>query len=425
MGTFPQSLPLALFWFIYMGALGIFFPYYSLYLRENAGLSGTQVGLVLAMVPLVGMFAQPFWGQVADRTGARGRVLAALAVGASLGYLALASASGFPAIVATTVALASFSTAIIPMAVSVTLGMVHGSGPYAFGLFRVWGTLGYLLLVIAFPWFLRHYQELRGSHGTSGQTSEAGLEVMFLVTAALVLASALVGLFLPRKGTVALRAEKGDWRELFKNRAVIRFLFFVLVVYVLQAGPMWLFPLYVRARGGGLDTIRQMWILMLVIEIPLVMSSGAGLKRLGSRGLLALGLLAGAIRWTVSGLSHDLQVIYPVQILHGVMVTGLILGGPLYLDAVVPGRLRSTAQALLSVIGVGIGGIASNAGAGWLLQHVGADAPYIASGIGSLILGCLVWWILPSPESPEPQVSAMADRSRGQASPAEGNTPLP
>lgn len=396
MDKVTHTFPLALFWFIYMGALGIFFPYYSLYLRENAGLTGTQVGVVLAMVPLAGIFAQPFWAQVADRTGARSRLVALLAFGASLGYLALASVSGFPAILAATVALACFSSAIIPMTVSVTLGMLHGSGPYAFGLIRVWGTLGYLLLVLAFPWLLRHLQGFQGIAAASSTASEAGLGIMFFVTAGLVFASAWVGLYLPREGVVALRASRGDWRMLLKNSTVIRFLFFVLIAYALQAGPMWLFPVYVRARGGDLDTIRQMWILMLVIEIPLVMSSGAGLKRIGPRGLLALGVLAGAVRWVVSGLSHNFYVIYPVQMLHGVMVTGLLLGGPLYLDGVVPGRLRSTAQALLSMIGVGLGGIASNAGAGWLLEHVGADAPYIISGIGSFVLGCLVWWILPS-----------------------------
>ncbi|MFQ5874092.1 MAG: MFS transporter, partial [Dehalococcoidia bacterium] len=90
--------------------------------------------------------------------------------------------------------------------------------------------------------------------------------------------------------------------------------------------------------------------------------------------------------------------LYPVQILHGVTVVGLLLGGPLYLDAIAPERLRSTAQALLSMVGVGIAGIASNAGAGWLLEHAGPDALYIVGGIGALALGCLVLWILPPPE---------------------------
>ena len=124
----PQAFPLALFWFVYMGALGIFFPYYSLYLRENVGLSGTQLGLVLAIMPLVGIVAQPFWGQVADRTGARSRVLALLALGAAFGYLALAAVSGFTALVLATAALATFSTAVLPVTISV-LSLIHISEP--------------------------------------------------------------------------------------------------------------------------------------------------------------------------------------------------------------------------------------------------------------------------------------------------------
>ena len=44
--------------FLYFAGLGVFFPFYTLYLRENAGLSGTEVGIVLATLPLVGMVAQ-------------------------------------------------------------------------------------------------------------------------------------------------------------------------------------------------------------------------------------------------------------------------------------------------------------------------------------------------------------------------------
>ena len=61
-----------------MGSLGIFFPYFSLYLKENAGLSGIQLGWILAIIPLVSIAAQPFWGQVADRTGARSHIVAFL-----------------------------------------------------------------------------------------------------------------------------------------------------------------------------------------------------------------------------------------------------------------------------------------------------------------------------------------------------------
>lgn len=392
-----RAFSLALFWFVYQGALGIFFPYYSLYLRENAGLSGAEMGWVLAAVPLVGMVAQPFWGQIADRSGARSRVLTVLAFGASFGYTALAGASGFLAILIATGILAAFTSALLPMTVSVSLAVVRAAGPYAFGLVRVWGTLGFLLLVVSFPPILHRFQVAQGLTREAGGPSEPGLGLMFIATGALAFLAALISLALPREGVVALRASRGDWRSLLKNKALVRFLLFSLAAYFLLQGPMWLFPVYVRAHGGDLDTIRRMWILMLVAEIPLVISSGAGLKRVGARGLLSLGVLAGGLRWAVSGLIDNLYAIYAVQTLHGVMVAGIILGGPLYLDDVVPERLRSTAQGLLSMVGVGIGGIASNAVAGFLLEYGGADAPYVLAGLGSLVLGCLVRWILPAP----------------------------
>jgi MFS family permease len=62
----PPAFPIAtlsIYWFLYFTGLGIFYPFYSLYLRDNAGLSGTQVGIVMATLPLVGMVAQPLWGR--------------------------------------------------------------------------------------------------------------------------------------------------------------------------------------------------------------------------------------------------------------------------------------------------------------------------------------------------------------------------
>ena len=392
---------------MYMGALGMFFPFYGLYLRENAGLSGTQLGWVLAMMPLVGLVAQPFWGQVADRTGARGRILTILSLGAAFGYLVLGAANGFLAILVAATVLAVFTAAVMPITMSVSLAVLRDAGPHAYGFVRVWGTIGFFLLVVSFPWILDRYQEARGLVSEPGGSSEPGLGIMFIVTAALVFVAALISLCLPREGAISLRAARGDWKELLKNRAFVRFLLFALAAYFFLQGPMWLFPILIRDRGGDIDTIRGMWILMLAVEIPLVLSTGSGIKRLGARGLLALGVLASGVRWILCGVIDDLTLLYPVQALHGVTVVGLLVGGPLYLDAVTPERLRSTAQALLSMAGMGIAGIASNAGTGWLLEYVGTSSPYIIGGIGSLALGLFTWGILISPEKVRSETGAL------------------
>jgi len=143
-----------------------------------------------------------------------------------------------------------------------------------------------------------------------------------------------------------------------------------------------------------------MWVPMLLLEIPLVALSGASLGRFGARGLIAIGVVAGGVRWLACGLGHDLAWLYPVQCLHAVTVAGFILGAPLYVEAVVPGQLRSTGQGLLTMVGASLGGVTSNLAAGWLFERVGADAPYLAGGAGALALGLLVPLVLPPPERP-------------------------
>jgi PPP family 3-phenylpropionic acid transporter len=394
-----HSIPLTLFWFTYFGSLGIFFPYFSLYLRENAGLSGTELGIILAVSPLVGMVAQPLWGQLADRTGARGRILAFLTLGTALGYAALALAEGFWNILLSVAALASVGTAVFPLMNSVSLAILRTQGRHAFGRVRVWGTIGYFIVILVFPWFLQFYQPDNVVEAAVKEISEPGLGFMFPLTALMVLFAALVAFFLPQRGAIALRAERGDWRELIADRTFLRFLLFALTAHFLMHGPMWLFPLFVRSRGGDLEMIRAMWILMLIFEIPLVLLTGSGLKRLGARGLLAVGVFVGGLRWMLSALLADPTLLFAVQTLHGVTVVGLNVGSPLYLDTIAPERLRSTAQGILSMVGTGVAGIASNIAAGWLVDRGGTDALYLTCGVGLLILGLLTVWLLPSAAS--------------------------
>jgi PPP family 3-phenylpropionic acid transporter len=119
------------------------------------------------------------------------------------------------------------------------------------------------------------------------------------------------------------------------------------------------------------------------------------LKRLGARGMLTVGVTVGGLRWIFSALIADTALLFVVQALHGVMVVGLNLGSPLYLDVVAPEKLRSTAQGILSMVGSGLAGILSNLTAGWLVDHSGINALYLACGIGSLTLGILSCWMLP------------------------------
>jgi PPP family 3-phenylpropionic acid transporter len=200
---------------------------------------------------------------------------------------------------------------------------------------------------------------------------------------------------LPRTDLLAVRSRRGDWRKLLAHLPFVRVLFFALAAYLCLQGPMGMFAVFVRANGGTAESVSQMWIAMLVVEIPLIAMSGASLARIGARGLLGIGVFAGGLRWAVCGLAPDMRIVFAASLLHGVTVAGLVIGAPLYVEAVVPERLRSTGQGILAMFGISIGGIGSNLAAGWLLEHIGPNAPYVAGGFGALLLAALLPVILP------------------------------
>jgi PPP family 3-phenylpropionic acid transporter len=371
---------LSAYWFFLMGALGVFFPFYSLYLDENAGLTAGQVGLVMASVPLTGMLVQPLWGLVADRSGRRSRLLALLTTVSAVCYAAMYFAESFRSLLGATMLLSIFATALVPLCVSVCFALMTDEGPHAFGRTRAWGTIGFLFAVIAFPRML----DVKDG-------AVPGLELMMPATALLAAVAALVALLLPdRPMPRHARMQPGEWRMLFRHGPFLRFLVFILGAYLFLQGPMSLFPLFIRSLGGDMLTVSHLWVVMVILEIPLVAYSGAWFTRLGPRVLLALGIGAGAIRWIVSALATDVNVIYAVQALHGVTVGGLMIGAPYYVDAVVPDRLRSTAQGLLSMVGVSLGGILSNYFTGVLIERVGPRAPALVGGVGALLLLCFL-----------------------------------
>ncbi len=395
-----SSSPLlsAVWWFV-LGGLGLIFPFYSLYLRENAGLSGTQVGAVMATLPLIGLIAQPFWGHLADRTGRRVTVLAALAFGTCLGYCGLAFANSFSSFIIGTALLALFSTPLLPGCVSLSLALLPEPTGAAFGRVRVMGTIGFGVSVGLFPVVLRAYQRFSPASGQPAAAAgegEAGLRIMFFVAALLLLLATATTLRLPEGRVVSLRARRGEWRLLVRNGLFARVLIFTFLAYLFIQGPMVLFPILVRAQGGGLEAISRMWLIMLTLEIPLLFYFGVGLARMGPRGVIAIGITAAAVRWGVSGFVDDLRWVYLVQVLHGVTVWGVILGVPLYVDAIVPQRLRSTGQGLLAMIGVSLGSIISNVGAGWLTEVVGPKAPARVAGVAAGLLALALPLMLPA-----------------------------
>jgi MFS family permease len=177
------------------------------------------------------------------------------------------------------------------------------------------------------------------------------------------------------------------------------------LAYVCLQGPMVLFPVYVRSRGGTTATISHMWMYMLSLETVLMISAATLYKRLGAKAAITAGVLACSLRWALCGLCHDLRWVYPLQMLHGVMVVSLQVGSPMLVESLVPDRLRASSQAGLNLLGSGLGAIISTTLAGLALDAWGIDTVMLLFGCAGLVLSAFVPCLLPRQPEPGTQAS--------------------
>lgn len=413
----PPVRALSLFWAFYMGGLGLFFPLFPLYLRENVGLTGTEIGVVLATSPLVGAIAQPLVGQLADRSGARTRVLFSITAGAAAGFAAMGVPESLFGLVLVSILASLFVTSVIPLGYSVSLALLGEAGPHAFGRVRACGTVGFLISVTGFPPLLRAIESQgwvmpspAAPAAASATASHPALVVLFPLTALLASGAALVAFTLPRaREDRALRAAPGEWRALLGNRPFLRAVLYSFATFLLLQGPIHLFPMLVRSRGGDVDDVSHLWVLMLSLEIPLVASMGWIASKIGPRGLQALALACAGVRWSLCVAVPDRAAFAALQVLHGPTVAGL-LGAPLYVAAATPPRLAATAQTILSSFGTALGGVVSQLGVGRLYDARGIEAPFLLAGIGAIALALATPLVLPRLPASEAQNGERADR---------------
>ncbi len=156
-----------------------------------------------------------------------------------------------------------------------------------------------------------------------------------------------------------------------------RMAFLAFLAFFAMQGPIQNFPLILKANGGAASLIGPTWIIMLVIEIPVLRSSSRFAIRIGPRWLFFVGLMSEALRWSLTAWAPDLLTLQWAQGLHGLGIVGLFIGLPLLLEDGVPHHLRSSAQTFVNVAGAGLGATLSNLVFGLMLDGSGPALPLL------------------------------------------------
>jgi MFS family permease len=293
-----------------------------------------------------------------------------------------------------------------------------------FGAVRMGGTVGWVLVSWPFVFLL-------GAHAGAEQ-----VRWIFLVAAILSFAFAGYALTLPH--TPARKDAPGidnlAWRRALKLLGAPFVLVLFLVTFidsVIHNGYFVMADAFLTNRVGIAGNL-SMVVLSLgqVAEILTMFLLGRVLARLGWKVTMIIGVLGHAARFAVFAFFADsIPVIVAVQLLHGICYAFFFATVYIFVDAVFPKDVRSSAQGLFNLLILGVGNVVASFLFPTLvsrLSHAGADGVatvdytslfLVPTGMALVAVLLLAVFFKPPTRSPVAEVDD--DAPVGAASPAQ------
>lgn len=363
----PEAGVKALF-FTYFAMIGAISPYLALYFAD-VGLSISQIGILVALPPVMRIVGPPFWGALADRSGRRGPLLRASSAAAMLLAVCIWLAGSQFAALLVLIALLQFATsAQSPLGESMAVSVAAGdSGRY--GRMRLWGSIGFtggvVLMGPLLDWL-----------GVSG------LPLLLALLAAAVLA---VAWRLPEVAAPRPVAGVPVWGRL-REPAIAAFFASCFLMLFAHAALYAFYSLHLHGFGYSKTFIGLAWTIGVLAEIVVFRVQKRLFDRFGALPLLAASFVAAALRFALIGWGGGaLAVVVVAQLLHavtfGVHHSAVMALLHRWFGPAEQGR----AQAMYITLGYGLGGASGGIVASRLWEHVSPASAFYGAALAAFL----------------------------------------
>jgi PPP family 3-phenylpropionic acid transporter len=354
------------FYFLFYGAAGAVIPFLNLYF-VRVGLSGTQIGIITSVFPVVLIFAAPFWGILSDLTRRHQRIL----------YLCLASTIpfligiGFSRTVLPLVLLmigyALFFAPVMPLIDNLALRTL-GEETHGYGRLRVWGAIGWGVS----PPLVGILIDI------------VGIRTPFFLYVALIVPAIVIVQRLPALPMELTKPSLSGIKDLLSDSSWQLFLACVLMVGICSYVLEHYFVLFLDNLGGSESNFGISVTMASISEIPIYFLAVLMIRRFGPRSLLLAAFGTYAIRaFLYAQISAPIWAI-PAQLLHGPTFSALWAGAVAYASQQSRKELGASAQSLFNSV---LMGIAASGGAligGILYDRLGLAQTFRFCGLLSL-----------------------------------------
>jgi len=371
---------LAVFYFAYFCHLGAFVAYFSLWL-EARGHAPAEIAAVLAAAQLVRIVAPGAWGWVADVWGARipGGRRGLVALSSLCGALCLALlmwTESLQAVVAVVALTALFTSAILPLVEATTLAAL-GARIERYGPVRVWGSLGFIVSVLAVGSLL----------------DRQPVAVLLPIIAAWMLLAALSALALPRVSVAPADAGAPGLRRVLREPRVAALFAACFCMSVAHGALYVFFSIYLVDAGYSKTVVGLLWTLGVVAEIGLFLALPMLFRRFSLRALLLASFAAAAVRFVAIGWGvGSLALLAAAQLLHALSFGAYHGAAVAAVHRLFTGSLAVRGQALYASLSYGLGGAVGMLFSGWCWSALGPELTYTLSGGFGLVGALLIAW---------------------------------
>jgi len=364
---------------------GAWYPDFSAYLGKVLGFTDSQVGAIYALLPIGCMVAPFVAGQIADRYFPTDRLLAALHLLGAVPLYVMASATSYDGIWVWMFAWAMLFGPTLALTNSICFHhMPAAEGD--FGLVRVWGTIGWIIVGLLLGIGLREgLPMLLGPlGGFDGMWLAAGLSVLM----------GLWCLLLPHTPPAAKGESPFAFLGALKMLKDPQFAIFLGIAFVVATELMFYFILtgpFLYKVGIGAGSAPAWMAIAQAAEIVTMIFLPAMLRKWGIRGTMMVGILAWPLRYAVFAMGGPLWLILASLSLHGLCYVCFFTASYIYVDQVAPVDVRASAQGLIAFVLLGAGLVVGSWFAGFVSDtfRVGTEVDYSKVFLVPLVLTVL------------------------------------
>jgi PPP family 3-phenylpropionic acid transporter len=359
--TRALSIGKVLYFFMFAGT-GIFFPFLNVYYRST-GLSGTQIGLINTLGPLIAIFAGPMWGLLSDKLGRLRLLLAVIILGSIISVLGLGLVKTFFAILGLAAVFNLFGCAIQPLVDSYNLALL-GEHRERYSEQRLWGTFGFL-----------------ASSLFAGSLFErVGLRYLFPGYAVCLGLLLFTLIWLPPAATRMGRTVFRGFTQML--RQPIWLIFAAAVILVMIANNSWLnfLGITVTEMGAKDSLVGWMWSVGAISEIPVMLFGTRLLRRWGAKKIMAAGFFFYGVRLILYASMPVPEWVLGINWIQGLSFGFYWVGGVNYVSEITPEHLRATGMSMLVSL-FNIASVTAGPLIGLAFDNLGSSRLYLLAAV--------------------------------------------